>query len=57
LKILEAHGIAYDWEPDLIMKQSQLIQIVREAAQIQVQDRARHVIRTIVATLDDHLGD
>ena len=52
LKILEVHGIAYDWEPDLSMKMSKLRAIVRQASSIQIQDRARHTIRQIVKYLE-----
>ncbi len=50
--IVTAHGIAYDWEPDLIMKQAQLKLIIEKAARMQIQDRARQVIRTIIEALD-----
>jgi hypothetical protein len=50
--ILIAHGIAYDWEPDLIMKQAQLKQIIEKAACMQIQDQARQVIKAIVEALD-----
>ncbi|HPD61127.1 MAG TPA: DUF2791 family P-loop domain-containing protein, partial [Thermodesulfobacteriota bacterium] len=36
MKILDTHGIAYDWEPDLIMKISELTKIVTKAASIKV---------------------
>ena len=57
LRILVTHGIAYDWEPDLVMKYSQLKRLVNEAAQMQMQDRARHVIKTVVAKLDELLEE
>lgn len=53
MKILNVHGIAYDWEPDLCMKASHLNGIVRKAASLQVQDRARHVIISVVKALDN----
>ena len=53
MKIFEAHGIAYDWEPDLEMKASSLREIIRKAASLQIQDRARHVIVSIVKALDE----
>jgi len=52
LKILEVHGIAYDWEPDTIMKMHELKAIVAKAASVQVQDRARQTIKEIVRHLD-----
>ncbi|GIV86978.1 MAG: hypothetical protein KatS3mg054_1007 [Chloroflexus sp.] len=52
MRILETHGIAYDWEPDLVMKAKELKEIVRKAASIQIQDRARHTITTVVKALD-----
>jgi hypothetical protein len=57
MKILEVHGLAYDWEPDLIMKMSELKAITAEAASVQVQDRARHTIREIVKYLDNRIED
>lgn len=51
-RILEAHGRAYGWEPDTIMKASQLDSIVRKAAAVPVQDRARHTITSVVKFLD-----
>jgi len=53
LRILEAHGIAYNWEPDLEMKASHLIAIVRKAASPQVQDRTRYTIVSVVKAMDD----
>lgn len=52
MRILETHGIAYDWEPDLVMRASDLDSIVRKAASVQIQDRARHTIITVVKALD-----
>ena len=57
IKMLEVHGNAYDWEPDLRMKMADLKAIVRNASSIKVQDRARHTIRKIVQFLDDLLED
>jgi hypothetical protein len=52
MRILEAHGVAYDWEPDLVMRATELDKIVRKAASVQIQDRARHTITTVVKALD-----
>lgn len=52
MRILEAHGVAYDWEPDLVMRATELNKIVRKAASVQIQDRARHTITTVVKALD-----
>ena len=52
LLIFEVHGIAYDWEPDTIMLDSQLKSIVRKAATVKIQDRVRKVIITVVEALD-----
>ena len=52
MRILEAHGIAYEWEPDLVMRATELDKIVRKAASVQIQDRARHTIITVVKALD-----
>ncbi len=57
MRILKAHGIAYDWEPDLLMKAAGLDAIVRKAAAVQIQDRARHTITTVVSALDDLLQE
>lgn len=57
MKILEAHGLAYEWEPDLTMKASHLNGIVRKAAALQVQDRARHVTKSVVKDLDNLFQD
>lgn len=53
MKILEAHGLAYDWEPDLIMKASQLREIVSKAAKEPIEDRTRKTIKIVVEKLDD----
>jgi hypothetical protein len=52
MRILEAHGVAYEWEPDVVMRAKELDQIVRKTASISVQDRARHTIITVVKALD-----
>ena len=57
LKIFEVHGIAYDWEPDSVMKMHELKVIVAKAASVQVQDRARQTIKEIVRHLDRLLED
>lgn len=57
MRILEAHGIAYAWEPDLVMKAAQLDAIVQKAAAVQIQDRARHTITTVVRALDNLLQE
>ncbi|HHT11532.1 MAG TPA: hypothetical protein GX009_14585 [Candidatus Atribacteria bacterium] len=51
MRILETHGIAYNWEPDLEMKASQLLKIINAASQ-GIQDRSRHVIKSVVKALD-----
>lgn len=57
LRILKAHGIAYEWEPDLVMRASDLNGIIVNAAALQLQDRARHVIISVVKALDDLLQE
>jgi hypothetical protein len=52
MRILTAHGIAYEWEPDLVMRAKELDNIVRKAASVQIQDRARQTITTVVKALD-----
>jgi len=56
-RILEVHGMAYDWEPDLIMKMSELNALVSKTASVQVQDRARQTIKEIVKYLDEYLEE
>lgn len=53
MRILGAHSIAYDWEADLIMKAYHLREIVGKAASLQIEDRARHVIVSVVKALDE----
>ncbi|MDI6776712.1 MAG: DUF2791 family P-loop domain-containing protein [Syntrophales bacterium] len=57
IKIMEVHGIAYGWEPDLIMKMSELKALVAKTASVQVQDRARQTIKEIVKHLDRLIED
>jgi hypothetical protein len=57
LKIFEVHGIAYNWEPDSVMKMHELKAIVAKTASVQVQDRARQTIKEIVRHLDRLLED
>lgn len=57
MRVLEAHGIAYNWEPDLVMRASQLEKIVHNAASVPVQDRARHTIISVVKALDNLLQE
>lgn len=52
MRILETHGVAYGWEPDLVMRATELDEIVRKAASVQIQDRVRHTIITVVKALD-----
>jgi len=57
MKILEAHRIAYDWEPDLLMRTSHLNNIVRKTGSLPMQDRARYVITSVVKALDELLQE
>ena len=52
IRILKTHKIAYDWEPGLVIRDTELDKIVCEAAFVQIQDRARHTIITVVKALD-----
>ncbi len=56
-RIMDAHGIAYSWEPDGAMKAARLRAVVNNAASVQVQDRARHTITEVVKVLDQLLED
>jgi hypothetical protein len=55
IRILDVHGTAYDWEPDKVMKASEMKKIVNTATSVQVQDRARHTIEEVVRALDQLL--
>jgi hypothetical protein len=58
MKILRTHGIAYNWEPDLIIKESHLREIVRYAASCQQEqslDRNVTIITSVVKELDKRL--
>lgn len=55
LRIMQTHGEAYCWEPDMIMKASELKKLVRQAASIQIQDRSRQAIIKVVRVLDELL--
>jgi hypothetical protein len=55
MKIMDAHGIAYNWEPDLRLKSSQLKSLVDRVASVPVQDRARQTIIAVVRLLDSTL--
>ena len=57
IKIMETHGIAYNWEPDTIMRASELDAIVHRAYKSPVQDRVRFTIREIVKALDHLLEE
>ncbi len=52
MRIMKGHGVAYDWDPDLVMRATELDKIVRKAASVQIQDRARHTIIAVVKALD-----
>ena len=54
-RIIEAHGIAYGWAPDGVMRASELEPIIENAAALRIQDRVRNAIRKIVEYLDDLL--
>jgi len=52
MRIMDAHGVAYNWEPDFVMKRSQLKSLVGRVASVPVQDRARQTIIEVVKSLD-----
>jgi len=52
-RIIDVHGIAYDWDVGAAIESRPLGGVVQKAAAIQIEDRARHTITTIVKTLDD----
>ena len=53
MKILNAHGVAYAWNPSDHIAASEIRRAVDQAAALPVQDRARHVVKSIVRSLDD----
>lgn len=57
MKIMAVHRVAYEWEPASIMKASRLKALVKRAASVQIEDRARHTIREVVKALDDLVDD
>lgn len=56
-RIMETHGAAYGWEPDVVMKASDLDALVLRSSSIPVQDRSRHTITSVVKFLDRLLED
>ncbi len=52
MKIMETHGIAYGWEPDTVMKASDLKRIISASMSVRVEDRVRQTIKEIVKALD-----
>lgn len=56
-RIMETHGDAYGWEPDVVMKASDLDALVLRSSSIPVQDRSRHTITSVVKFLDRLLED
>ena len=56
-KILDTHGVAFRWRPGSVITNSQFREIVRNAAEVQIQDRARHTITEVVKVLDRLLED
>ena len=51
-RIVGAHGQAYEWEPKRAISSAKMKTLVREAASVPVEDRARHAIKTVVKYLD-----
>lgn len=56
-RIALAHGDAYGWDAAAMVKRATLAAVVKKAATVQIQDRARHTIVSVVKTLDAHLED
>jgi len=52
-QISQAHQIAYNWDPDSRMTAAHFVSLIQCAANVQIQDRARHTIVTVVRALDD----
>ena len=56
-RIVEVHGEAYGWNPGTNPTVGRMRTVVRRAAAVQVQDRARHTIKEVVRALDDGLEE
>jgi hypothetical protein len=56
-RIASAHGDAYGWDAAAIVKRAKLAAVVQKAATVQIQDRARHTIVSVVRALDAHLEE
>ncbi len=55
LNIVYIHGLAYEWQPNKVLKSAEIEPIVRQAADTPVQDRARYTIKEVVKFLDHAL--
>jgi hypothetical protein len=56
-RIICAHAQAYGWEPERAISSAKLKTLVREAASVPVEDRARHTIKAVVKYLDKALDE
>ena len=54
-KIVGAHGLAYNWEPERIISRAQVDEIVAKAVALQIQDKTRRTIVAVVSALDHAL--
>lgn len=55
--VMKAHGLAYDWNPAAKISPTVLNRVIQHEMSVQVQDRVRHTITSIVSTLDRTLED
>lgn len=56
-RILSTHALAYQWDPLAVVTEKRILEVVREAASVQIEDRSRHAICDLVKTLDNLLED
>jgi len=56
-RIAKAHGAAYCWDAPVLVKRTRLAAVVKKSAAVQIQDRARHTIVSVVKMLDAHIEE
>lgn len=57
VNIIETHGLAYGWEPDLEIMTGDLRRLVENTLRVAVEDRVRQTIRVMVSLLDQTLEE
>ena len=51
-RIVDTHGAAYGWDANSTVAGDELDAVLRDATSVQIQDRARHAIVSVVKMLD-----